>query len=80
MARTCLRDIARLKTREECERTKRAKCVASLWLVERRISNAAIEALEGCVSVRAEDRLRLCLTYLGAPEALDILIKVDVVD
>jgi hypothetical protein len=43
VARACLTGVSRFETREECERTKRAECVAGLRFVEGRISDAAIE-------------------------------------
>lgn len=52
MARACLGDISRLEAREESERTKRAECVAGLWLMEWRIGDTAVEALGVNVSMR----------------------------
>lgn len=80
MTRACLSDISRLEAREESERTKRAECVAGLWLMEWRIGDTAVEALGGSVSTHEIVMTRLSRTYLGTPDALDILVKVNVVD
>jgi len=80
VARACLGDISRLEAREESERTKRAECVAGLWFMEGRVGDTAVEGLWSCVSMREKDMTSLCWTYLGTPYALDILVKVNVID
>jgi hypothetical protein len=72
--------MSRFEAGEESERTKGAECVAGLRFVERRVGNTAVETLAGCVSMLEKGMTRFCWTYLGTPDALNILVKVDIVD